>query len=702
MADNKAVEEFGNVLAQMSGLKAPGVSGSKIKLLTEISIDNVQTNVTMSPSQSESILIQKLYTHFKKTPGTHKLGVLYAVDSIVRAYIDEARKAGQDPTQDGPDGTFSAGVHRITGLLSSLMNDIMLHAPEDTKEKIKKLLDIWQRGSTFPADLIASIRSKHFSSPQQSPATDNAYGIPSLQFPGAAAAAQPTAQADVGGAAPNTAAILQALAQMAKGNTPTSSTPAAVPVSVSAAAPASQVPPQIPNLSHLANLSNPAPQSLPVSLPNFGGQPQPTVTASNLQSLLPSLLGGNFGAAAQQPAPPPQPQQQQSAFPNLGMPQGDQNVMTQLALLQMFSQGLNPSQLAQALEQATKQNGQAAYNQGGWQQPQGQPGPYDRYPDERRGPFSPGRDRFRRSRSRSPAYGDDGTVRRRSPVYGEYSGNLSGDARERDYNKRGRGGRGSGTTGRGNRRDRSPSPPRQDHWDNRSPPPGQKFVEYDESLKPDKIRVYSRTLFVGGVSSSEQDLRQLFAQHGDVQSCIVNFEKRHAFIKMKTRSDAVRAKDALETHRLPHSVLRTRWGVGFGPRDCCDYATGISEIALDRLTDADRRWLQTAEYGGIGDRPIEGGLVLEEPDIEIGQGVSSKAISRRMQTDHAGARGPKSSFQRHERGDNVNGFDKHRDYNNGPDRDVNSAPPPPSSTVPGFGGFGGPYMPLIYQQPGQQ
>ena len=32
----------------------------------------------------------------------------------------------------------------------------------------------------------------------------------------------------------------------------------------------------------------------------------------------------------------------------------------------------------------------------------------------------------------------------------------------------------------------------------------------------------------------------------------------------------------------------------------------------------------TAEYGGTGGKPIEGGLVVEEPDIEIGAGVSSK------------------------------------------------------------------------------
>lgn len=50
----------------------------------------------------------------------------------------------------------------------------------------------------------------------------------------------------------------------------------------------------------------------------------------------------------------------------------------------------------------------------------------------------------------------------------------------------------------------------------------------------------------------------------------------------------------------------------------------------------------SAEYGGSGGKPIESGMVVEEPDIEIGQGVSSKAISRRMQTDRGGNTGPKS------------------------------------------------------------
>lgn len=47
-------------------------------------------------------------------------------------------------------------------------------------------------------------------------------------------------------------------------------------------------------------------------------------------------------------------------------------------------------------------------------------------------------------------------------------------------------------------------------------------------------------------------------------------------------------------------------------------------IPITRLTDADRKWVLTAEFGGTGGRALEGGMVIEEPDIEIGAGVSSK------------------------------------------------------------------------------
>ena len=94
------------------------------------------TDLSLS-AQSESVLIQKIYTHFKKAPGTHKLGVLYVVDSVTRQWVDQARKAGQIPGPGASDGTFGAGVNRVTELLPVLMNDITSSAPEDQKVRYK-------------------------------------------------------------------------------------------------------------------------------------------------------------------------------------------------------------------------------------------------------------------------------------------------------------------------------------------------------------------------------------------------------------------------------------------------------------------------------------------------------------------------------------------------------------------------------------
>ena len=43
-----------------------------------------------------------------------------------------------------------------------------------------------------------------------------------------------------------------------------------------------------------------------------------------------------------------------------------------------------------------------------------------------------------------------------------------------------------------------------------------------------------------------------------MQTCIVNKDKRHAFVKMISRADAVTAKEAMEKNRSPDSQLRVR------------------------------------------------------------------------------------------------------------------------------------------------
>ena len=58
--------------------------------------------------------------------------------------------------------------------------------------------------------------------------------------------------------------------------------------------------------------------------------------------------------------------------------------------------------------------------------------------------------------------------------------------------------------------------------------------------------------------SSEDDLRAIFLAFGRVQTCIVNVDKRHAFVKMITREEAMRAKDGMEHYKSPEMQLRVR------------------------------------------------------------------------------------------------------------------------------------------------
>ncbi|PWY74648.1 RNA binding protein Nrd1 [Aspergillus eucalypticola CBS 122712] len=699
---SSAVAELDNYLQSMLALKPPGVSGSKINSITSLCTANVQ---------NESVLIQKIYTHFKKAPGTHKLGVLYVVDSVTRQWVEAARKAGQPSGSAAPDGTFAAGVNRVTELLPVLMTDIINNAPEDQKEKIKKLVDIWERGYTFPAPMLASFKEKLNAPPSQNVESTTPEGSPAPNYMPLGGQQQPlngvpsTTSAQQ---APDTSSILKALADMAKQNTTAPAAPAV----------AAQTNP----LNALTQQSTvPQPASSSVDQASQAPNGQAGVNPYAAGSMATPFAG--LSSVAQNPAlVPPQPQtQSQNHTPNplaaaqnplaALLPQataapaqptapiGPDALQQQLQLLQLLAaQGIPQEQWATALQILSLSNaagmggmtagqapppfnlpGQPVANAWG-ARPDSQSREFDR---DLPPPFSlPGWDRRREA---SPPR------RRDSPVYGEYHGDSPG---RRGGDPRGRRGNEYRQRSPPGRRRRTPSPPRKDPT---LPPPGPKFIEWDYSIGQGNIKVLSRTLFVGGVTSSEAHLRSLFSKFGIVQTCIVNIDKRHAFIKMISRQDAVMARDGMESYKSGDMQLRTRWGVGFGPRDCSDYQTGISVIPIERLTEADRKWMLTAEYGGTGGRTIESGMVVEEPDIEIGAGVSSKAISRRIATDTGGKRGPVSSrtqqdrFRRPERDGPANGMG----MGGSVEREIpnaNNVGVPPA--VPGFG-FSFPGMPMF-------
>ncbi|KAI9820940.1 MAG: hypothetical protein M1826_000815 [Phylliscum demangeonii] len=658
-----AVAELEAALQGMQALKPPGVSGTKVNTITALCAANVQF---------ESVLVQKLYTHFKKTPGTHKLGVLYVVDNVTRQWIEHARKAGEPLGVPAGDGTYAAGINRVTELLPVLMSDIVQHAPENQKEKIRKLVDIWERGSTFPAAMVASFKEK-------------------LKAPSTAPPA-------------STSAILAALADMAKQS---ANTPAPAP----APAPPNGIAP-----SNAPHLLGPAPLPLVTQAPPMAPMPGPP--AGIPLAGVPFL--SSFAGFPVNGAMPTMPQPAPAAIlPPANGGGNTQALQQQVALIQLLiQQGIPQDQWATIMAAIGAGNQQANANANavgslggapaGWQNAgnawgeHGDPSSRDR----NGGRASPGGGRRDRSRSPWGRNRDASPPRRRdSPTYGEYHGGSPGrlDGRGDPFDRRGR-----GRAGRGREseyRHRSPLGARR--TGNTDSPParpggGAKWIEYDSTLGKDNIKVLSRTLFVGGVTTSEDELRAIFTRFGVVQTCIVNSDKRHAFVKMISRADALAAKEGMESHKPSDLQLRvggliaappifarsrrrlqTRWGVGFGPRDCSDYQTGISIIPIVRLTDADRKWMLTADYGGSGGKPIEGGLVVEEPDIEIGAGVSSKAISRRMVTDLSGRTGPRSgrpTYPDHTRGRR----NDRSDPAPGPDRDsvnaITVAPPASAST----------------------
>jgi protein NRD1 len=660
-------------LASLNQLKPPGASRNKISAITQLSMTNVQ---------AEQHITQCMYRALKKAPSTHKLGALYVIDSVVRQWIDSAKKAGQDLQIEGrgEPGTYPAAVKRITELMPALIDDIVKVIPADQKPKLENMIAIWERASTFPVKLLGDFREK-LSEPQSVPNV-NGNGAPYAQDQGkqstggekfrapiptrpnhtpvgyppqrlydhgfiprkadplsaynagnvqqAPAPVQQTAQPTPSYQTPapppsDVTSILAALASSAPKPMPPQ--PVAQQPLVQQAPPPAQLPPQLAAMFSNGFPPNSPfpPQQAPAFQPPPPTQPQPFNMAGFLPPGFPGFPPQQPPSVAQTFSHAPPPQVAPPADP-LGplrsiLPQSIVNdqakLMQALSLLQDLQKGGLPMEQWGPVLQAFNEQASAQPSAPQQQEQQQTNGGYDGY--------NRGRDR-----SRSPDRERRGGGGRGSPSYNAYEGPEQHDQRN------GRGGREKG-------RYRQRSPQGRNNNGGSMPPNGTshgpKNVYFDNSLPQDHIRVFSRTLFVGGANGSQQEISELFSRFGEVASCIPNREKRHAFVKMTTREHTLNAKAGVEAlqnanDRETMSVARqTKWGVGFGPRECFDYQKGESVIPISRLTEADLKWMLTAEYGGTGGRQLEAGMAIEEPDIEIGAGVSSKAMSKRVAPD---------------------------------------------------------------------
>jgi protein NRD1 len=175
-----------------------------------------------------------------------------------------------------------------------------------------------------------------------------------------------------------------------------------------------------------------------------------------------------------------------------------------------------------------------------------------RYRDRSRSPDANRRRRSPNRRSPPPN-------RRDSPTYGVYDPNGGADVNIQNRNERGGRGRGRQRGGRNDRNEyRQRTPPAQRRQPSPTSSNQPKFLEWDKSMPREHIKVLSRTLFVGGAGGTEGEIRAIFSRFGKVQTCIVNQEKRHAFVKMVNRQDAISAKEGMDNIQDNDALSKAR------------------------------------------------------------------------------------------------------------------------------------------------
>jgi protein NRD1 len=125
-----AAHELDSILQSLQSLKPPGVNKAKVDAATRLCTDfqNIPVCIfaTMASFDSdlslqiEHVLVDVLSAGFRRSPVTHKLGVLYIIDSIARQWV----AAG---------AAHAGGLRRMTDSLPALMNELIPVTPDTQK-----------------------------------------------------------------------------------------------------------------------------------------------------------------------------------------------------------------------------------------------------------------------------------------------------------------------------------------------------------------------------------------------------------------------------------------------------------------------------------------------------------------------------------------------------------------------------------------
>ncbi|KAG8831410.1 hypothetical protein FRC18_006580 [Serendipita sp. 400] len=139
----------------MEGLLQEIVGG---KRLSASKLTKFQEMV-MKSLKLDTKIVTMLYRTHKSLPKNQKVSSLYVFDALARAAKHQASKhslAIKEIPSDKPGnaGTF---LFKLEGILDGLIEDMIKVGTPEAMEKTRKVLDIWKKANTFPADVLSRL-----------------------------------------------------------------------------------------------------------------------------------------------------------------------------------------------------------------------------------------------------------------------------------------------------------------------------------------------------------------------------------------------------------------------------------------------------------------------------------------------------------------------------------------------------------------
>ncbi|TFK29689.1 hypothetical protein FA15DRAFT_663853 [Coprinopsis marcescibilis] len=141
-----SVSEFEPMLKDV--VQSKRLSASKITKLTEL---------TMKCLEHDTQMVSCLYRSHKSLPSSFKISSLYVFDALARAAKSRATKQGLSLDASYPTGNAATFLAKLAGVVEGLFKDMLSSDIPEGKTKTKKIMDIWVKGSTFPAEVMSSL-----------------------------------------------------------------------------------------------------------------------------------------------------------------------------------------------------------------------------------------------------------------------------------------------------------------------------------------------------------------------------------------------------------------------------------------------------------------------------------------------------------------------------------------------------------------